>query len=79
MIAFDVLNWNSLVAMSKPKPSKLRFIVPGVRVLIINSHPWSGHTGVVKEVIFTLVGAMWSVELDNGMNAGVKSGDLLLL
>lgn len=49
---------------------------PGVRVLITGNHPWTGHSGVVEERIATLVGCMWRVNLDNGMNAGVYDGNI---
>lgn len=51
-------------------------IQPGVRVLITGNHPWTGHSGVVEERIVTLVGGMWRVNLDNGINAGVDDGNL---
>lgn len=57
--------------------SQSRLVIqPGVRVLVTGQHPWSGHSGVVEERIQTLVGAMWRVNLDNGMNAGVDDDNL---
>lgn len=46
----------------------------GKRVTIIGSHPWSGHSGVVSgKPENTLIGWILTVNLDNGMSAGVTN------
>ena len=51
-------------------------IHPGVRVLVIGAHPWTGHTGTVEGKIKTLVGELWVVNLDCGSNAGATDAEL---
>jgi len=46
----------------------------GKRVTILGNHPWSGHSGVVAGVPEqTLIGWILTVNLDNGMSAGVTN------
>lgn len=47
----------------------------GERVLIVGAHPWNGYAGVV---LGDWPGPHmdWLVQLDNGQNIGVKTGDL---
>ena len=46
----------------------------GKRVTIIGGHPWSGHSGVVAgKPEKTLIGWVLTVNLDNGMSAGVTN------
>jgi hypothetical protein len=42
------------------------------RVILIGSHIWAGHSGVIIGVMDTLVGEMYNIELDNGINVGAK-------
>lgn len=49
----------------------------GDRILIIGKkHPWKSHTGEVLDRMQTLVGIMWRVRIDNGMEVGVKETEL---
>lgn len=53
--------------------NRSRELRQGDRVMIRGDHPWRGHTGVIEGPMFTMIGQMWRVKLDNGMHAGSRT------
>ena len=51
-------------------------IKPGARILIVGDHPWTGHSGEIVDIMKTMMGSMWKVRLDNGMECGAKDRNI---